>query len=114
MQIGILGDIHGYLPGRNVMGIDYAVELTETLLVDAFVQAGDMCHYRSFAQPVYWIFGNNDWTDVARQVETGERPLENLYHIKTGEVVTLEKDGETIRIAGLNGAFHALYYDVEA
>ena len=113
MRLGILGDIHGYLPGGNRMCIEYAVELTETVAVEAFLQVGDMCHYRSFAQPVYWIFGNNDWTDVARQVETGERPLENLYHIKTGEVVTLEKAGETIRIAGLNGAFDELYYDLE-
>ncbi len=113
MRIGILGDIHGYLPGSNVMGIDYAVALTETLDVDAFVQVGDMCHYRSFARSVYWIFGNNDWTDVARQIETGERPLENLHHIKTGDVVTLEKGGETIRIAGLNGAFDDLYYELE-
>ncbi len=112
MQLGILGDIHGYLPGSNTMAIDFAVELTETLPVDAFLQVGDMCHYRSFARPVHWIYGNNDWTDVVRQVETGERPLRNLHHIKTGEVLTLEKDGEQIRVAGLNGAFEDLYYDL--
>ncbi|MDH3599688.1 MAG: hypothetical protein OEU26_08650, partial [Candidatus Tectomicrobia bacterium] len=86
---------------------------TQTLQVDAFVQVGDMCHYRSFAQPVYWILGNNDWADVVRQVESGERPLENLHHIKTGEVITLEKDGEQVRIAGLNGAYDSLYYELE-
>jgi Icc-related predicted phosphoesterase len=113
MQLGILGDIHGYLPGSNMMSIEYAVELTQTLQVDAFLQVGDMCHYRSFAQPVYWILGNNDWADVVRQVESGERPLENLHHIKTGEVITLEKDGEQVRIAGLNGAYDSLYYELE-
>ena len=86
MKLGILGDIHGYLSGTSIMSIDYAVHLTETVPVDAFLQVGDMCHYRSFAQPVYWILGNNDWADVIRQVESGERPLENLHHIKTGEV----------------------------
>jgi len=113
MKLGILGDIHGYLPGSNMMSIEYAVELTQTLQVDAFLQVGDMCHYRSFAQPVYWILGNNDWADVVRQVESGERPLENLHHIKTGEVITLEKDGEQVRIAGLNGAYDSLYYELE-
>jgi len=113
MKLGILGDIHGYLPGSNMMSIEYAVELTKTIQVDAFLQVGDMCHYRSFAQPVYWILGNNDWADVVRQVESGERPLENLHHIKTGEVITLEKDGEQVRIAGLNGAYDSLYYELE-
>lgn len=113
MKLGILGDIHGYLPGSNMMSIEYAVELTQTLQVDAFLQVGDMCHYRSFAQPVYWILGNNDWADVVRQVESGERPLENLRHMKTGEAITLEKDGEQVRIAGLNGAYDSLYYELE-
>lgn len=113
MRLGILGDIHGYLPGSNTMCIDFAVELTATLQVDAFLQVGDMCHYRSFAQPLYWIYGNNDWPDVIRQIEAGERPLHNLHHIKTGQVLTLEKAGEHVRVAGLNGAFDDLYYDLE-
>lgn len=113
MKLGILGDIHGYLPGRNMMSIEYAVELTQTLQVEAFLQVGDMCHYRSFAQPLYWIYGNNDWPDVVRQIETGERPLHNLHHIKTGQVLTLDKAGEHVRVAGLNGAFDDLYYDLE-
>src|SRR5215211_4365877 len=86
--------------------------LTATLAVDAFLQVGDMCHYRSFARPVHWIYGNNDWPDVVRQVETGERPLQHLYHIKTGEILTLSHGAEHVRIAGLNGAFEDLYYDL--
>jgi Icc-related predicted phosphoesterase len=113
MRLGILGDIHGYLPASNTMTVDHAVTLTERVPVDAFLHVGDMCHYRSFAKPVYWIYGNNDWPDVVRQVESGERPLENLYHIKNGKVLTLEKDGEQVRIAGLNGAFDDLYYELE-
>lgn len=113
MRLGILGDIHGYLPGSNTLAIDYAVHLTETLEVDAFLQVGDMCHYRSFARPVYWIFGNNDWPDVVRQVESGERPLRHLHHIKTGTVLTLEREEEQVRVAGLNGAFDPMYYNLE-
>jgi Icc-related predicted phosphoesterase len=113
MRLGILGDIHGYLPSSETLAIDYAVYLTQTLEVDAFLQVGDMCHYRSFARPVYWIFGNNDWPDVVRQVESGERPLRRLHHIKTGSVVTLERGEEQIRVAGLNGAFDPFYYDLE-
>lgn len=113
MRLGILGDVHGFLPGSDMMSIDFAVHLTETLAVEAFVQVGDMCHYRSFARPVYWIIGNNDWPDVVRQVETGERPLRNLYNVKPGEVVTLTQGTEEVRIAGLNGAFDDLYYDLD-
>jgi Icc-related predicted phosphoesterase len=113
MRLGILGDIHGYVPGSERMCIDYAVELTAALQVDAFLQVGDMCHYRSFARPVYWIYGNNDWPDVVRQVETGERPLQHLHHMKTGEVLTLSSGTEQVRIAGLNGAFDDLYYGLD-
>lgn len=113
MRLGILGDVHGFLPGSDMMSIDFAVHLTETLAVEAFLQVGDMCHYRSFARPVYWIIGNNDWPDVVRQVETGERPLRNLYNVKPGEVVTLTQGMEEVRIAGLNGAFDDLYYGLD-
>ena len=113
MRLGILGDIHGYLPGSDVLGVDFAVHLTQTLELDAFLQVGDMCHYRSFARPVYWIIGNNDWPDVVRQVESGERPLEHFHNVKTGETVTLAKGDETVRIAGLNGAYDPLYYDLD-
>lgn len=112
MRLGILGDVHGFLPGSDMMSIDFAVHLTETLAVEAFVQVGDMCHYRSFARSVYWIIGNNDWPDVVRQIETGERPLRNLYNVKPGEVVTLTQGTEEVRIAGINGAFDDLYYDL--
>jgi Icc-related predicted phosphoesterase len=113
MRLGILGDIHGYLPGSSRMCIEYAVELTETVPVEAFLQVGDMCHYRSFARPVYWILGNNDWPEVVQQVETGVRPLHNLYHLKTAEVLTLDNGTEQVRIAGLNGAFDDLYYGLD-
>src|ERR671937_304513 len=91
------------------MCIDFAVHLTATLAVDAFLQVGDMCRYRSFARPVHWIYGNNDWPDVVRQVETGERPLQHFHHVKTGAVLTLSNGAEHVRIAGLNGAFDDLY-----
>ena len=113
MRLGILGDIHGYLPGSDTLAIDFAVQLTETLQVDAFLQVGDMCHYRSFARPVHWILGNNDWPDVVRQVESGERPLQHLHHIATGAVVTITQGDEQVRVAGLNGAFDPMYYDLE-
>jgi Icc-related predicted phosphoesterase len=113
MRLGILGDIHGYVSGGNLMCIDYAVQLSDMLAVDAFLQVGDMCHYRSFARPVYWILGNNDWPGVIPQIESGTRPLRNLYHLKTGAVVTLDNGTEQVRIAGLNGAFDDLYYDLE-
>lgn len=113
MRLGILGDIHGYLPGSDTRAIDFAVHLSETLDVDAFLQVGDMCHYLSFARPVYWILGNNDWADVIRQIESGERPLQNLHHIKTGAIHTLVHGDEQVRIAGLNGAFDPFYYDLE-
>lgn len=113
MRLGILGDIHGYLPGSNTRVIDFAAQLSATLEVVAFLHVGDMCNYLSFARPVYWILGNNDWADVVRQVESGERPLQNLHHIKTGSILTLEHGDEQVRIAGLNGAFDPFYFDLE-
>lgn len=112
MRLGILGDMHGFLPGSDLMCVDFAVQLSARLPVDAFLQVGDMCHYRSFARPVYWILGNNDWPDVVRQVASGERPLRNLHHLQTGEVLTLHNGTEQVRIAGLNGAFDDLYYEL--
>ena len=47
MRLGILGDMHGYLPGNDTMCIDFAVQLTATLAVAAFLQVGDRCHYRT-------------------------------------------------------------------
>jgi Icc-related predicted phosphoesterase len=113
MRLGILGDIHGSLPGSDLMCVDFAVQLSAQLPVDAFLQVGDMCHYRSFARPVYWILGNNDWPEVIQQVASGERPLRHLHHLPTGEVRTLHNGTEQVRIAGLNGAFDDLYYALE-
>lgn len=112
MRLGILGDIHGSLAGHNMPCIDFAVQLTERLQVEAFLQVGDMCNYRSFARPVHWILGNNDWPDVVQLIETGQRPLQNVHHLKTGAVVTLTQHSDQVRIAGLNGAFDSLYYDL--
>lgn len=47
MRLGILGAMHGYLPGSDTMGIDFAVHLTATRALEAFLQVGDMCHYRT-------------------------------------------------------------------
>jgi len=47
MRLGILGGVHGYLPGSDQMCIDFAVHLTATLAMDAFLHVGDMCHYRT-------------------------------------------------------------------
>lgn len=113
MRLGILGDIHGFLPGSEMLAVDYAVHLSESLEVTAFLQVGDMCHYRSFARPMYWIVGNNDWPDVVRQIAVGERPLQGLHNVPTGEVVTLTRGQDRVRVAGLNGAFDPLYYDLE-
>lgn len=112
MRLGILGDIHGYLPGSDLRAIDYAVQLTAALQVEAFLQVGDMCHYRSFERPVYWIYGNNDWPDVIRQIATGERPIRYLQPLPNGQVLTLTDGAHQVRIAGLNGAFDELYYDL--
>jgi hypothetical protein len=73
MRLGILGDIRHLPLGRNPRGsllrrsavqhsahvtptgtypssdrmcIDFAAHLTATLSVEAFLQVGDMCHYR--------------------------------------------------------------------
>ena len=58
MPLGILGDIHGYLPGSATMCIDFAVHLTATLAVDAFLQVGDLCHRKD----EYCVLDTASWT----------------------------------------------------
>ncbi|RMF85915.1 MAG: hypothetical protein D6736_16350 [Nitrospinota bacterium] len=110
MRIGIFGDIQGYFGPTNQLLIDYFADLVATLDCDFFLQTGDMCHYRSFARPVYWIYGNNDWPPVIREIAEGRRDITNLHHLPTGQIVTLQRGEECVRVSGLNGAFEEIYY----
>ncbi len=110
MRIGIFGDIQGFFGPTNQRLIDYFGTLVEILDLDLFLQTGDMCHYRSFPKPVYWIYGNNDWPPVIEEISQGTRAISNLHHLPTGAILTVQGEREQVRISGLNGAFEALYY----
>jgi Icc-related predicted phosphoesterase len=109
MRVAIFGDIHGWFEPTQQSTIEYFQEVVAALACDLMLQVGDMCHYRSLARPVYWIYGNNDWPPVIAEIESGRRDVRNLRHIKTGEAVRVTGGGETLCVAGLNGAYDPLY-----
>jgi Icc-related predicted phosphoesterase len=109
MRVAIFGDIHGWFEPTQQPTIAYFQDVVAALDCDLRLQVGDMCHYRSLAHPVYWIYGNNDWPPAIAEIEAGQREVRNLRHLKTGEAVTISVGAETLCIAGLNGAYDPLY-----
>jgi hypothetical protein len=112
MRVAIFGDIHGWFEPTQQPTIDYFQSVVAALDCDVMLQVGDMCHYRSLARPVYWIYGNNDWPPAIADIEAGRRDIRNLHNLKTGEALPITVGDETIRIAGLNGAYDPLYSEV--
>jgi Icc-related predicted phosphoesterase len=112
MRVAIFGDIHGWFEPTQQPTIAYFQDVVAALECDVMLQVGDMCHYRSLARPVYWIYGNNDWPPAIADIETGRRDVRNLRHIKTGQALRLSIGDETLCIAGLNGAYDPLYSEV--
>jgi hypothetical protein len=109
MRVAIFGDIHGWFEPTQQPTIEYFQDVVATLDCDLMLQVGDMCHYRSLARPVYWIYGNNDWPPAIAEIEAGRRDVRNLRHLKTGEALQLTAADETLCVAGLNGAYDPLY-----
>jgi Icc-related predicted phosphoesterase len=109
MRVAIFGDIHGWFEPTQQPTIAYFQDVVAALGCDVMLQVGDMCHYRSLARPVYWIYGNNDWPPAIADIEAGRRDVRNLRHIKTGRALRLSVGDETLCIAGLNGAYDPLY-----
>jgi Icc-related predicted phosphoesterase len=109
MRVAIIGDIHGWFEPSRQATIEYFQDVVATLECDLMLQVGDMCHYRSLARPVYWIYGNNDWPPAIADIEAGRRDVRNLRHLKTGEIVKITSGDETLGVAGLNGAYDPLY-----
>jgi Icc-related predicted phosphoesterase len=114
MRVAIFGDIHGWFEPTQQPTIAYFQDVVAALECDLMLQVGDMCHYRSLARPVYWIYGNNDWPPAIAEIEAGRRDVRNLHHIKTGEILHLTAGDETLRVAGLNGAYDPLYSETFA
>jgi Icc-related predicted phosphoesterase len=109
MRVAIFGDIHGWFEPTQQPTIGYFQDLVAAVECDLMLQVGDMCHYRSLARPVYWIFGNNDWPPAIADIEAGRRDVKNLHHLKTGQLLRVTSGAETISVAGLNGAYDPLY-----
>jgi len=109
MRVAIIGDIHGWFEPTQQPTIEYFQDVVAALECDLILQVGDMCHYRSLARPVYWIYGNNDWPPVIADIEAGRRDVRNLRNLKTGEVMKITTGDDTLCVAGLNGAYDPLY-----
>jgi hypothetical protein len=114
MRVAIFGDIHGWFEPTQQPTIAYFQDVVASMDCDLMLQVGDMCHYRSLAHPVYWIYGNNDWPPAIAEIETGRRDVRNLRHIKTGEALQITAGDETLYVAGLNGAYDPLYSEALA
>ena len=112
MRVAIFGDIHGWFEPTQQPTIEYFQDVVASMGCDLMLQVGDMCQYRSLAQPVYWIYGNNDWPPVIAEIETGRREVRNLCHLKTGEALRITAGDETLYVAGLNGAYDPLYSEL--
>jgi Icc-related predicted phosphoesterase len=112
MRVAIFGDIHGWFEPTQQPTIEYFQDVVASMECDLMLQVGDMCQYRSLAQPVYWIYGNNDWPPVIAEIEAGRRDVRNLRHIKTGAALKLTVGDEALCIAGLNGAYDPLYSEM--
>lgn len=111
MKILIFGDIHGLVGKADIPAIDVVVDVVKRTDADLILQVGDMGGYRSFSRPVHWIFGNNDSPSLMKLCNIGKPPVENLVHIRTGEVLTFHAGHEYVTLSGLNGAYDPLYYD---
>jgi len=114
MRVAIFGDIHGWFEPTQQPTVEYFQDLVAAVDCDLILQVGDMCHYRSLARPVYWIYGNNDWPPAIADIEAGRREAKNLRHIKTGQVLQVTRGAETLSVAGLNGAYDPLYSESPA
>lgn len=112
MRVAIFGDIHGWFEPTQQPTIAYFQDVVASLDCDLMLQVGDMCHYRSLARPVYWIYGNNDWPPAIVDIEAGRRDVQNLRHLKTGQRLTVTVGQETLVVAGVNGAYDPLYSEV--
>ena len=110
MKVALYGDIHGFVPGTDLLVIDLFRRLVAAVECDLALQVGDMCIYRSLDRPVYMIYGNNDSPRSLAEIEAGKREIANLHNIKTGQVLTFENGREAIRVAGLNGGFDPADY----
>ncbi len=111
MKVAIFGDCHGYAPGLDVPTAELMVSIVGSIDADLVLQVGDMCSYKPFPKPVYWIYGNRDSISMIKASEQGKAGIENLFLIKTGKLLTLSIAGEEIKISGLNGAYDPIYYD---
>lgn len=111
MKILIFGDIHGYAGNTDRFTIDIVVDVVDKTDAELVLQVGDMCSYRDFGKPVYWIYGNNDSLSMMKANREGKITKKNLNHIRTGEVFTLTNSDESIRISGLNGAYEPAYFN---
>ena len=114
MKVALFGDIHGFVPGTDLLVIELFRRLVATVECDLALQVGDMCLYRSLDRPVYMIYGNNDSPRSLAEIEAGKREVANLHNIKTGQVLTFQKDDEVIRVSGLNGGFDPADYAGES
>lgn len=110
MKIALFGDVHGYFEHGRGSAIDRFQEVVGSIQADLLLQVGDLCYYRPLSRPIYWIYGNNDAPELVRSRQQAGRELDPLRLLDTGEVLTFQQGGESLKLAGLNGAHDPLLY----
>jgi len=111
MKVVIFGDVHGLVGRYDIPAVELVVDIVDRTDADLFLQVGDMGGCKPMPKPLHWIFGNNDSLSLMRAFSNGDAPVENIIHIPTGRTIDFHLGGETLTIAGLNGAYDPLYYD---
>ena len=110
MRVLIFGDIHVYTGTADIPTIEVVVDVVAHTRADLVLQVGDMCGYRPFSKPVYWIYGNYDSLSMIEAIKRGKSPVPNLKHIETGQVVHFSVGGESVSLSGINDTYDPIYY----
>lgn len=92
-KILLIGDIHQY--ARHVKNVLARPD------VDFAVCTGDMEEYTDYGKRLYFINGNHDEMEMIKRMDEGLETINNLRHIKTGEIIEVEG----VKISGLNGNY---------
>ena len=101
MNILILSDSHGHLGMRDFI---------RKADVDFVLHCGDLSLYSEMEKPTYFIKGNHEDYNLLEAMTNGTLEFKNLRYIKNGEIISLSKGKEIIKILGFGGNYSPKFY----
>jgi Icc-related predicted phosphoesterase len=97
MRLLVTSDLHGeYGPLREAVRLERP---------DFILNSGDLSTYENPGAPMYFIAGNHEDWDFIAAMDAGTKSIENLRHVRTGEIYSIEGDGGVVLIADINGNY---------